>query len=83
MTPPVAELPTTLADAHALILAECLASFKVKSEKVLTTIDWKLATGANTATSCSAGDLLRERPFVEGSYAKRRRRNGGARAVSS
>lgn len=50
------------------IPGDCLASFRVKPEKVLVTIDWKLATGANTAMSCATGELLRERLFVEGSY---------------
>lgn len=56
---------STLADE---IPNDCLASFIVKPEKVLVTIDWKLGTGVNTAMTCAAGELLREKMFVEGSY---------------
>jgi hypothetical protein len=58
---------------HNFALAEeipgdCLASFKVKPEKVLVTLDWTLGSGANAAMTCSAGELLREKLFVEGSH---------------
>ena len=50
------------------IPGNCLASFRVKPDKVLVAIDWQLATGTNAAMSCAAGELLREKLFVEGSY---------------
>jgi hypothetical protein len=50
------------------IPGNCLASFKVKSEKVLVAIEWQLATNTKAAMSCATGELLRERLFVEGNF---------------
>jgi hypothetical protein len=45
----------------------CLASFKVNPNKVSVDISWALARGPTAVMSCGAGELLRERLFVEGS----------------
>jgi hypothetical protein len=43
-----------------------MASFNVKREKVTTDIAWTLATGRSAAMSCGAGELLRQKLFIEG-----------------
>jgi hypothetical protein len=45
---------------------DCLASFSVKDQKLSSNLNWILATGANATMSCAAGELLRERLFIEG-----------------
>ena len=45
---------------------DCMASFRVKQEKVTIGIAWTLGAGRSAALSCGAGELLRERHFVEG-----------------
>jgi hypothetical protein len=43
-----------------------MASFNVEPEKVTTDIAWTLATGRSAAMSCGAGELLRQKLFIEG-----------------
>lgn len=43
-----------------------MASFEVSREKVTTDIAWTLVTGRSAAMSCGAGELLRQRLFIEG-----------------
>jgi hypothetical protein len=45
---------------------DCMASFKVKNEKITTDISWTLATGRSAALSCSVAEMLREKLFIEG-----------------
>ena len=56
-------------DACGFVLADdipgdCLASLNVKNQML--NVNWILGTGTNASMSCAAGELLRERLFVQG-----------------
>lgn len=46
--------------------SDCLASFKVKDQKLSADVNWLLATGSNASMSCAAAELLREKLFIDG-----------------
>lgn len=45
---------------------DCMASFKVKSEKLTVDLSWTMATSKSAALSCGAAEILRENLFIEG-----------------
>ena len=45
---------------------DCMASFKVKNEKITIDISWMIAAGKSAALSCSVAEMLREKLFIEG-----------------
>lgn len=48
------------------IPGDCLASFNVKNKMVSTDLNWILGSNTAASMSCAAGELLREKLFVEG-----------------
>lgn len=50
------------------IPGDCLASFNVKDAKLSASLNWTLGSNATGSMSCAAGELLREKLFVEGEY---------------